>query len=119
MIMAMMLLLIGAAASMRMTSSAAASPLSMHGGARGPESLSDVGYEPEGLGLPANVLHPPMGWNSWNHYHCAVDEAILRNISQLYKTTGVAAAGYRYVNIDDLFWARFFTHTRNCSCSFI
>ena len=41
-----------------------------------------------------------MGWNSWNHYHCAVDEAILRNISRLYQTTGVAAAGYQYVNID-------------------
>ena len=27
---------------------------------------------------------PPMGWNSWNHYHCAVNEHILRNISKLY-----------------------------------
>ena len=44
---------------------------------------------------------PPMGWNSWNHYHCAVNENILRNISKLYRTTGVAAAGYTYVNIDD------------------
>ena len=25
---------------------------------------------------------PPMGWNSWNHYHCAVNEAILRNMSK-------------------------------------
>ena len=23
---------------------------------------------------------PPMGWNSWNHYHCSVNEAILRNM---------------------------------------
>jgi len=50
---------------------------------------------------------PPMGWNSWNHYHCAVNEAILRNMSKLYQTTGVAAAGYQYVNIDDCWQAQF------------
>ena len=44
---------------------------------------------------------------AWNHYHCAVNEAILRNISRLYKTTGVAAVGYEYVNIDDCWQARF------------
>lgn len=44
---------------------------------------------------------------AWNHYHCAVNEAILRNISRLYTTTGVAAAGYEYVNIDDCWQAQF------------
>lgn len=48
-----------------------------------------------------------MGWNSWNRYHCAVNENILRNISKLFQTTGVAAAGYTYVNIDDCWQARF------------
>eukprot|EP01079_Euglenida_sp_SAG-EU17-18_P003724 gene3723-4136_t len=50
---------------------------------------------------------PPMGWNSWNHYHCSVDESILRNISRLFQATGVAAAGYEYVNIDDCWQAQF------------
>jgi alpha-galactosidase len=49
---------------------------------------------------------PPMGWNSWNHYHCSVNEAILRNISKLFQATGVAAAGYAYVNIDDCWQAQ-------------
>ena len=42
-----------------------------------------------------------------NTDHCTVNEAILRNISRLYTTTGVAAAGYQYVNIDDCWQARF------------
>jgi hypothetical protein len=44
---------------------------------------------------------------AWKHYHCAVNEAILRNISRLYAMTGVAAAGYEYVNIDDCWQAQF------------
>jgi alpha-galactosidase len=48
-----------------------------------------------------------MGWNSWNHYHCSVNEHILRNMSKLFQTTGASAAGYAYVNIDDCWQARF------------
>lgn len=47
---------------------------------------------------------PPAGWNSWAAFDKNVSEAsILRNAEALVRT-GLAAAGYRFVNVDDA-WA--------------
>ncbi|KAI3982762.1 hypothetical protein MKX01_010245 [Papaver californicum] len=43
---------------------------------------------------------PPMGWNSWNHFNCKIDENIIRQTV----STGLAKLGYEYVNLDDC-WA--------------
>ncbi|MGH9486711.1 MAG: glycoside hydrolase family 27 protein [Terriglobales bacterium] len=53
--------------------------------------------------LPSNGLArtPPMGWNSWNHYEDKVNAAVIRKTAGLLVSTGMAAAGYVYVNIDD------------------
>ncbi|KAL6883499.1 hypothetical protein ACP4OV_010913 [Aristida adscensionis] len=48
---------------------------------------------------------PPMGWNSWNHFACDGNgEAVIRETADALVSTGLAAAGYTYVNIDDC-WA--------------
>lgn len=52
-----------------------------------------------GLGLT-----PPMGWNSWNHFGCNIDEKIIRETADALVSTGLAKLGYKYVNIDDC-WA--------------
>ena len=44
---------------------------------------------------------PPMGWNSWNHFKGAVDDAIVRSIADAMASNGMRDAGYIYVNIDD------------------
>ncbi|CAI0468543.1 unnamed protein product [Linum tenue] len=44
---------------------------------------------------------PPMGWNSWNHFQCNVDEDMVKSTADALVSTGLAALGYRYVNIDD------------------
>ncbi len=44
---------------------------------------------------------PPMGWSSWNHFACEVTDAIIRTQADAMVTTGMKAAGYAYVNIDD------------------
>jgi alpha-galactosidase len=44
---------------------------------------------------------PPMGWNSWNHFACKVSDAIVRAQADALVSTGMKAAGYVYVNIDD------------------
>jgi len=44
---------------------------------------------------------PPMGWNSWNHYGCAIDEALIRRTADAMIANGMRDAGYVYVNIDD------------------
>jgi alpha-galactosidase len=44
---------------------------------------------------------PPMGWNSWNHYGCQIDEALIRGTADAMVANGMRDAGYVYVNIDD------------------
>jgi len=44
---------------------------------------------------------PPMGWNPWNAFRTDVDEAKVRASAQALVATGLAAKGYRYVNVDD------------------
>ena len=43
---------------------------------------------------------PPMGWNSWNHFHCNINETLIRQTADLMVSTGLAAKGYRYINLD-------------------
>ncbi|KAI3902043.1 hypothetical protein MKW98_013717 [Papaver atlanticum] len=47
---------------------------------------------------------PPMGWNSWNHFNCKIDEIIVRQTADALVSTGLAKLGYEYVNLDDC-WA--------------
>uniref|UniRef100_A0A0D9XKZ8 Alpha-galactosidase n=1 Tax=Leersia perrieri TaxID=77586 RepID=A0A0D9XKZ8_9ORYZ len=48
---------------------------------------------------------PPMGWNSWNHFACDGNgEEVIRETANALVSTGLAAVGYKYVNIDDC-WA--------------
>jgi alpha-galactosidase len=44
---------------------------------------------------------PPMGWNSWNHFECKVNDAVIRAAADAIVSTGMKDAGYLYVNIDD------------------
>ena len=44
---------------------------------------------------------PPMGWNSWNHFACDVNEKLIMEIADAMVSTGMKDAGYIYINIDD------------------
>jgi alpha-galactosidase len=44
---------------------------------------------------------PPMGWNSWNHFACDVNEQTIRETADAMVSSGMRDAGYRYVVIDD------------------
>ncbi|MBM7789532.1 NPCBM/NEW2 domain-containing protein [Tenggerimyces flavus] len=48
---------------------------------------------------------PPMGWNSWNKFACDIDEELIRETADAMVSTGMKAAGYEYVNIDDCWMA--------------
>jgi alpha-galactosidase len=50
------------------------------------------------------ALTPPMGWNDWNAFGCNVSQALVEQTAQAIVSSGLAAAGYQYVNIDDC-WA--------------
>jgi hypothetical protein len=52
------------------------------------------------------ALTPPMGWNSWNAYGLAVDDARVRAVAEAMVKSGLAAHGWTYINIDDGWEAR-------------
>jgi len=49
---------------------------------------------------------PPMGWNSWNAFHTDVTEDKVLASAQALIDDGLAAKGYRYVNLDDGWWLK-------------
>lgn len=44
---------------------------------------------------------PPMGWNAWNCFQCNINETVIKNIADKLVETGLADAGYVYLNLDD------------------
>ena len=47
------------------------------------------------------ALTPPMGWNSWNHYHGSVSQAIVLQNARAVADSGLINHGWTYLNIDD------------------
>jgi alpha-galactosidase len=50
---------------------------------------------------PTVAATPPMGWNSWNKFGCNVSDKLIREMADSVVNTGMKAAGYHFVNIDD------------------
>ncbi len=44
---------------------------------------------------------PQMGWSTWNKFAGNINEDIIRSIADAMVETGLAEAGYTYINIDD------------------
>ncbi|XP_065828019.1 uncharacterized protein [Oscarella lobularis] len=47
---------------------------------------------------------PQMGWNSWNHFHCGINEKLINDTITAMHASPLQKAGYRYINLDDC-WA--------------
>jgi len=48
------------------------------------------------------ALTPPMGWNSWNKFACdGVNEQVIEQMADAMVSSGMKAAGYEYIIIDD------------------
>jgi hypothetical protein len=47
------------------------------------------------------ALTPPMGWSSWNTFRNRISEQLILDIADAMEKSGLADAGYVYVNIDD------------------
>ncbi|XP_042964678.1 alpha-galactosidase-like [Carya illinoinensis] len=59
-------------------------------------ALSSINLLAKGIGKT-----PPMGWNSWNHFHCQIEEKLIRETADAMVSSGLAAIGYEYINLDD------------------
>lgn len=46
-------------------------------------------------------LTPPMGWSSWNCFRNRINENVILDIAKALKESGLADAGYVFVNLDD------------------
>ncbi len=51
------------------------------------------------------ALTPPMGWNSWNRFGCAVSAELVEQSADALVSLGLTALGYEYVVIDDCWMA--------------
>ena len=47
------------------------------------------------------ALTPPMGWSSWNIFRHNINENVILDIAKAVKESGLAEAGYVYINLDD------------------
>jgi alpha-galactosidase len=48
-----------------------------------------------------NTSPPPLGLNTWNSFHCNIDESIVLGLCDAFVSLGLKSAGYSYINIDD------------------
>ena len=53
---------------------------------------------------PAAIPAPPMGWNSWNSFANLIDSRIAMEQARAMANSGLKAAGYEYVVIDEGWW---------------
>lgn len=53
-----------------------------------------------------NAPLPPMGWNSWNAFGSDIDEAKVMGSAEAIVRSGLAAKGYRYIDLDDGWWLK-------------
>jgi hypothetical protein len=47
---------------------------------------------------------PPMGWASWNTFAAKIDYTVIQGQADAMVSSGLQAAGYQYVNIDEGWW---------------
>jgi alpha-galactosidase len=76
----------------------------------GPTTTGTSGHPVPVLPAPVSApteklaLTPPMGFNDWNAFGCDVSEKLIKETADIFVSSGLKDAGYRYVNIDDC-WA--------------
>ncbi len=61
-------------------------------------TVSSAAYAQKFKGLAET---PPMGWNSWNRFGPNINEQMIREMADAMVSSGMKAAGYEFINIDD------------------
>ena len=80
-----------------LTVMATAAPLVLAGTlASGPAARAATAYPPGG---PDQT--PVMGWSGWSFLRLGANTAQVEGEASALESTGLAAAGYQYVNLDD------------------
>jgi alpha-galactosidase len=87
------------------TSGEAGGSTAGEGGGTFPEGgsgdASDDQAGADGSAADTLAATPPMGWNSWNTFECSLSETLIESVADTFVSSGMQAAGYQYVNLDD------------------
>ena len=62
---------------------------------------TQIHYTKDELYNNGAALTPPMGWSSWNIFRHNINENVILDIAKAVKESGLADAGYIYINLDD------------------
>ncbi|KAK7451774.1 hypothetical protein VKT23_012453 [Stygiomarasmius scandens] len=66
--------------------------------------LAILSNTPRTLALDNGVGRLPfLGYNTWNAYHCEINETVLRSTADNMVKLGLQDVGYQYINIDDCY----------------
>ncbi|MET0374816.1 MAG: NPCBM/NEW2 domain-containing protein [Rhizorhabdus sp.] len=82
----------------------ATAALAVSGVARAGDPLASTGKW--SANTDGHAATPPMGWNSWNAFFTDMDEEKVLASARKIVESGLAAKGYRYVNLDEGWWER-------------
>ena len=63
--------------------------------------LTTVGAQPASALDNGVAVTPPMGWNTWNSFACTINEQLIRDSADVLVSSGMKAAGYDTVIVDD------------------
>ncbi|MDX3710225.1 ricin-type beta-trefoil lectin domain protein [Streptomyces europaeiscabiei] len=70
-----------------------------------PEPSAPLPAEPAAVSTSQIGVTPPsMGWASWNHFFSSIDHNVIKQQADALVSSGMADAGYKYVNLDDGWW---------------
>ncbi|MDQ0585602.1 RICIN domain-containing protein [Streptomyces rishiriensis] len=69
------------------------------------EPSAPLSAEPAAVSISqTGVTPPPMGWASWNSFASSIDHDVIKQQADALVSSGMADAGYKYVNLDDGWW---------------
>jgi len=74
------------------------------GGASGGAAGGAMGPGGAGGSNAASSSGPPMGWASWNSFAAKINYNVIKGQADAMASSGLKAAGYQYVNIDEGWW---------------
>nr|WP_223297225.1 glycoside hydrolase family 27 protein [Catenulispora acidiphila] len=59
---------------------------------------------PAAVAAASTVSAPPIGWASWNTFAAQINYNVIKGQADALASSGMEAAGYQYVNIDEGWW---------------
>jgi len=74
------------------------------GGSTGGSAGGAMGPGGAGGSSAATASGPPMGWASWNSFAAKINYNVIKGQADAMVSSGLKAAGYQYVNIDEGWW---------------